>query len=259
MRFIVLILLTFSLNAFAQKRLGSNAFQSNVRPVLAAILNDFYQMVSQFPEFPKELNVVVQNLDKLQIYKELLIEHCPRTLNTNCQSSVEQLRVQLSNIQSQLYELSAKQRMSKGLHLTPLPGMRTMGILLNEVEMLKGYLDNSSFMIKASIPHKRSSYEIVKGIDTINTFASLTFVEYIPYMYKEEFKHFYFNFVQPIQLQISKLKNYEFLNRNINSLNFSLNLLVQSLTKRNKKTPEGMSSYLQLMHNRWNSLFRYYL
>lgn len=252
-------MLSFSFNAYAQKQLGSSAFQSNVRPVLAAILNDFYQMVAQFPEFPRELNSIVQNVDKLQVYKELLPQSCPSFLNKRCLKSVDQLRTQLSDIQAQLYQLSARQKMSQGLHLTPLPGMRTMGILISEVETLKGLLDNSSFALNASVAHKRSTYELIKAIDTINTFASLTFVEYIPYLYKEEFKHFYFNFVQPIQLQISKLKNYEFLNRNINALNFSLNLLNQSLTKRNKKTPEGMAPYLSLIHSRWNSLFRYYL
>jgi hypothetical protein len=35
-------------------------------------------------------------------------------------------------------------------------------------------------------------------------------------------------------------------------------LLNQSLTKRNKKTPEGMGPYLATIHNRWNSILRYY-
>jgi hypothetical protein len=98
---------------------------------------------------------------------------------------------------------------------------------------------------------------MIKELDELTTIVSLAVMEYIPLNYKEDFRHFFFNFIHPIQQQISKKNNYEFLNRNIYSLNFSINLLNQTLTKK-KKTPEGMAPFLAVIHNRWNSIIRNY-
>jgi hypothetical protein len=113
--------------------------------------------------------------------------------------------------------------------------------------------------MRAQISDKKNTATLVKQIDELQTVLSLAVVEYIPYGYREDFRHFYFDFVHPIELQVSKNNNYEFLNRNVSALNFAINLLNQNLTKRNKKTPEGMAPYLSLIHNRWNSLIRYYM
>lgn len=151
----------------------------------------------------------------------------------------------------------AQQKISSALYLNSLSGIRLVSQFDYELEEAKGYLDNSSFMLTAQIPQKRETYFIIKELDELNTLLSLAVVEFIPFMYREDFRQFFFNFVYPVQLQISKNMNYEFLNRNVNSLNFAVNLLNMNLTKR-KKTPEGMGSYLSVIHNRWNSILRYY-
>ncbi len=112
--------------------------------------------------------------------------------------------------------------------------------------------------MRARIKQKKETYTVVRKIDELQAMLSLSIVEFIPFLYKDDFRLFYTNFVHPIEVQLSKHKNYEFLNRNVNSLNFSINLLNQNLTKRSKKTPEGMAPFLSLIHNRWNSLLRYY-
>ena len=259
MKFIFLILFALSLRANDQKALGPEAFQSSARPVLAGILNDFYQMITLFPDFPKELISIVDEIDDLHGAKENLREKCPRYLTNSCLESINALRVRLSSIQAKTLKLVANQKISSNLNMNPLGGMRTTNQFQLGLEEIKGELDNSSLIIKAGASDKKATYPIIKKIDELSTYISLTVVEYIPFLYQDEFRHFYFTFIHPVQQQISKHKNYEFLNKNINSLNFSLNLLNQSLTKRNKKTPEGMAPYLLMIHNRWNSLFRYYL
>jgi hypothetical protein len=147
--------------------------------------------------------------------------------------------------------------MSQTLHLNSLSGLRIVSDFDLEMEEVKGYLDNASFLLSAGIPQKRETYFIIKELDELNTLLSLAVVEYIPFFYKEDFRHFFFNFIHPIQQQISKNNNHEFVNRNITSLNFTINLLNQTLTKK-KKTPEGMGPYLATLHNRWNSILRFY-
>lgn len=257
MRIFVLFLLLTSQAAFAQRSLNRESFMVNVRPVLNGILNDFYQMVTLFPDFPKEMGPLIQEMDSLTPDKEILRETCPRVLEAKCKDTLNSLRQKLQKIRGLSLDVLTQQKMSSALYLNALSGHRLLTQFDNELEEIKGQLDNSSFLMTAQIPNRRETYTILKELDELNTLISLAIVEYIPFTYKDDFRHFFFNFVQPIQLQISKNKNYEFLNRNVDNLNFAINLLNMTLTKR-KKTPEGMGPYLATMHNRWNSLLRYY-
>lgn len=258
MKLLLLFSLSFSMSAFAQRNLNSQSFQANVRPVLSGILSDFYQMITLFPDFPKELIGIVDEIDDLHGEKELIREKCPRNLDINCLPNIINLRNRLVGIQAKTLGLISRQKMSSSLHMNSLAGIRTTNEFMMELEEIKGVLDNASLIMKAGASQKKPTFHVIKQIDELSTYISLTVVEYIPYIYKADFRHFYFNFIHPIQQQISKHQNYEFLNRNLNSLNFALNLLNQNLTKRNKKTPEGMAPYLSVIHNRWNSLLRYY-
>lgn len=254
MKLLIFCLLCLSLNAQAQKSLSAQAFQSNIRPVLSGILDDFFQMISLFPDFPKDIVPLMEQVNAMEIEKENLRARCPRLIRKECLDVMVSIQKRLSAIDARTIELMAHQKMSGALHLNNISGMRLLNEFQEDLVDIKGEIDNSSFMLKGEVQHRKETYHIVKKLDELGTILSLTLVEYIPIPYTEDFRHFYFNFVHPV----SKNRNYEFLNRNLNSLNFAFNLLNQSLTKRNKKTPEGMAPYLNLIHNRWNSLLRYY-
>lgn len=258
MKVLSLFLLFLSFSVHAQRNISPATYQANVRPILSGILGDFYQMVTLFPDFPKELIGVLDEVDELHAQKALIVEKCPRTLNLTCIDNINNLKQHLVEVQAKTLELIARQKMSYNLHMNPISGIRTSYDFQLELEELKGLLDNSSLILKAGANQKKPTHHIVKKVDELSTYISLTVVEYVPFLYREDFRHFYFNFVHPVQQQMSKPQGHEFLNRNVNSLNFALNLLNQNLTKRNKKTPEGMAPYLSTLHNRWNSILRYY-
>ncbi len=258
MKILLTICLLFSVQAHAQKTLSSQTFQANIRPILSGILSDFYQMITLFPDFPRELVSIIDEIDDLHGEKELIREKCHRNLELACLENITNLRNRLVGVQAKTLALISRQKMSPSLHMNPLAGIRTTNEFMLELEEIKGSLDNAALILKAGANLKMPTYHVVKQIDELSTFVSLTVVEYIPFTYKEDFRDFYFNFIHPVQQQISKTQNYEFMNRNINTLNFALNLINQNLTKRNKKTPEGMSPYLAAIHNRWNSILRYY-
>lgn len=253
-----MICLTLAAPAMAQRSLSQEAFRANVRPVLSGILNDFYQMITLFPDYPKEIIPLIEEIDLLSENKENLRAHCPRVLNEACFADIRQLQERLSELSVKMIKTRAQLKMSTSLYLGNLAGLRLLDEFEAELESVKGMFDNKSFFIKAKISEKKETYPLIKELDELSTLMSLAVVEFIPYTYKEDFRHFYFNFVHPIEINISKNQNFEFLNRNVNSLNFTLNLLNMNLTKRNKKTPEGMAPYLATIHNRWNSLLRYY-
>ena len=258
MKIVLMICLMLTAPAMAQRSLSQEAFRANVRPVLSGILNDFYQMITLFPDYPKEIIPLVEEVDRLAENKENLRGHCPRVLNDSCFPDIRQIQDRLGELSRRMMKARAQMKMSSAMYLGNLSGMRVLDEFEAKLENVKGIFDNKSFFIKARITEKKETYPLIRELDEINTLMSLAVVEFIPFTYKEDFRHFYFNFVHPIEINISKNQNYEFLNRNVNSLNFTLNLLNMNLTKRNKKTPEGMGPYLNTIHNRWNSLLRYY-
>lgn len=255
---VFIFILLFSTQSFAQKSLGQQSFQINVRPALSGILNDFYQMITLFPDFPHELTGIVQQLESMNTDKEALLQACPRLVNQSCYPQLAAIRMKLVSVQARTLKLIARQQMSSSLHLNSITGLRLINDFQEILEDIKMELDNTSLMIKANVKNKKETYLVFKKLDELNTLISLAIVEYIPFPYKEDFRHFFFNFVHPIQQHISKNLNYEFLNRNVTSLNFAVNLLNMNLTKRNKKTPDGMGPFLSVIHNRWNSVLRFY-
>lgn len=258
MRISLVFLLLFSLPAFAQKTLGKDTFQVNVRPVLNGIINDFYQMIVHFPDFPKEIVPLIQELEALAPEKDNLREACPRLINKKCDGSLKNIREKLVRLKGLSFGVLTQLKLAQTPYLNSVSGLRFVTDFDLELENIKGNLDNTSFLLASGIPQKKETYEVIKKLDELSTLISLSIVEYVPYLYREDFRHFYFNFIHPIQEQVPKVKNFEFMNRNIHSLNFAFNLLNMNLTKRNKKTPEGMGPYLATMHNRWNSILRYY-
>lgn len=258
MRWLLIVLFLMTHNVYAQRKLTPEAFQVNVKPVLNGILNDFYQMITLFPSFPKEVVELVEKMDDFTSEKEILKSSCPQHLNQSCLASIEAIRQKLSAAQDKTIELKARLKMNSSLHMTTIAGLRVVNDFQSDLEELKGLFDNASFLVKAGIKNKAETYPLIRKLDELSTMISLSLVEFVPYNYKEDFRHFFFNFVHPIQLNITKNKSSEFFNKNLNNLNFTLNLLNMNLTKRNKKTPEGMAPYLATIHNRWNSLLRYY-
>ncbi len=260
MRFLFLLLLLLAgAPAYPQKALRSEVFQANVKPVLNGIVRDFYQMIELFPNYPKKLNPLMEDFEGITAEREVLLETCPRLLSKRCEEPIRNLREKLGRLKTRSLELLKEQKMTSALYINTLAGVRVISDFDNAVEELKGDLDNASFIQAADISQRKETYGVVKKVDELGTLLSLAVVEYIPQLYKEEFRHFFFNFVHPVQLQLSKRSNFEYLNQNVNSLNFTLNLLNMNLTKKNKKTPEGMAPFLAVIHNKWNSLLRYYL
>lgn len=259
MRFILLgLLLLLPMQVNAQRTLNRESFMLKVRPVLNGILGDFYQMIILFPDFPKEIVPLIQELDSLTADKEALRLTCPKVVSKDCVLTVNSLRRKLSKIRTMSLNLIKEQKMSSALYLNTLSGKRMLHQFDASVEKVRGELENASFLLSAQISHRTQTFKLLKTLDELSTLISLALVEFIPFTYREDFRQFYFNFVHPVQVHISKNKNYEFLNRNVSSLNFAINLLNMNMTKRNKKTPDGMSPYLSVIHNRWNSLLRYY-
>lgn len=255
MRFLIVILLFCHLgHAMGQRQVTPQAFSAHIRPPLNSIHNDFFHVLNQFPEFPKELPALIHQLYEQQELKNQIPLECPRQLTAQCRQEVLSLNNQLSQLISSLQNMNSGLKARETIYLGSLIGVKHSMNALNLLWNLKTELDLAVFLIDAEIPTQLGSLDVVQRLDEVRTELILSMLEFIPELYQPDFKTFYFEFIHPLRLN----KNTEYLQANLNRLNFNLNLFVQNLTKRNKKTPDGSNQYLQLMHMRWNGIQRFY-
>lgn len=255
MRFLIVILLLTSIpQAFALRQITPQAFSTRVTPSLNSIQSDYFYILNQFPDFPKELPLLINSFYLHQEIKNHLPLECPRKLNPQCVKEIHTLKNHIFELNTTLEGIVSKVRPGMDLYLNSLIGIKYLTNASNLLWTLKTEMDFASFLIDAQLPSTLSSLDVIHRLDQIKSELILAMLQFIPPLYQEEFKTFYFEFIHPLRLN----KHHEFFDANFARLNFNLNLFVQSLTKRNKKTPEGANQYLQLMHMRWNGILRFY-
>ena len=104
MKFLLFLFIFLSLQVHAQKTVGAQTFQGNIRPILSGILSDFYQMITLFPDFPKDLVSIVDEIDDLHG------EKCPRNLEIACLENITNLRNRLVGVQAKTLALISRKK-----------------------------------------------------------------------------------------------------------------------------------------------------
>ncbi len=259
MKFVLFLLLFLSFQTWAQKSISAQVFQVNVRPILQGIIGDFYQMIGLFPDYPKNIIQISSDLQNLENEKEILLNSCSHKLDQNCLSAIDELRKKILPIEIATSKILQHKTFDNTPYLDQLVGQRILRDFYSDLIQFQYKLDNASLFIKSKVRTNHNGIYFVKLFDQLQIQLSLAIIEFIPTIYKAEFKSFYSNFIHPIEKHSSQKSSHQHFSQNISHLNFSINLLNQNLTKRNKKTPEGMAPFLSIIHNRWNSILRYYL
>ncbi len=259
MKLIPFLLLFLSFQTWAQKSISAQVFQVNVKPILQGIVGDFYQMIGLFPHYPKSIIQISNDLQSLENEKEILLSSCSHKLDQNCLSAIDQLRRKILPIEALTAKVLQHKTFENTLYLDQLSGQRILREFYSDLIEFQYKLNNASLFLKSKVRTNHKGIYFVKLFDQLQIQMSLAVVEFVPMVYKAEFKNFYSNFIHPIEKHRSQKTSHQHFSQNISHFNFSINLLNQNLTKRNKKTPEGMAPYLSVIHNRWNSILRYYL
>lgn len=257
MKFLIPLLslyLCLPLWAFTPRDLTPQVFSLRVTPTLTSIQSDFFQVLNQFADFPKELPPLINKFYLNQEIKIQLPLECPRDLNSQCIKEIAALKKYIVELNESLDSVISTLRPASANELNPLIGIKHISSASNHLWGLKMEMDVASFLIDAQLPSNLKSLEVIHKLDQVRSELILAMLEFIPVLYQREFKTFYNEFIDPLRMN----KNHDFFISHFARLNFNLNLFVQSLTKRNKKTPEGSNQYLQLMHMRWNGILRFY-
>jgi hypothetical protein len=124
---------------------------------------------------------------------------------------------------------------------------------------LKNKLEVETMVIGADRPHTAAStWDVRKSIQTIENMQDLMVIDFIPGRLQEDFRQAWMNFFRPLYKRTILLGQKSFVTENLTKLNFYWNLLNMKLTKRLRRTPEGMVGPLNAIQNRWNQILRIY-
>ncbi len=245
------------MSALAQRELPPGVFRSVARPQLSGIISEFYQMIEIFPDYPQNINELLRTSRQFEDDKQLLIDTCPRYINDQCLPIIEKMLKGVNELELQTTRFYGQLKSNQEPYISALTGLRFINLYQNELSKLKSSLDFASFTYRAKKSQIKTD-PIIFLFDKMKTYLSLSVPEFIPFIYKEDFKQFYSNFIRPLEHHLSTPTAHTFFYKNLKELNFNIHLLHQNLTKRNKKTPQGMAGSLNNLQNRWNSILRAY-
>ncbi|MEZ4430409.1 MAG: hypothetical protein R3A51_22250 [Nannocystaceae bacterium] len=244
----------------AQRSVSNQQFSIHIKPQLRGILTEFYHMLPRFPDYPEKLVEIQKKMQELSEIKSALVT-CPRkTKATQCLGPLKLLQKNLNELDLLSFEAIQSFNARNETYLSNLMGQAFFQSYTKTLQLVDTNTEVWSMTIGARNLTKTEwdPYQTIKHLDEMQSYLSLSLVEFIPYIYQQDFRNFYFNLISPLEKNIDTNSASKFFQQNVEMLNFHLNLLNQNLTKRNKKTPENMSSSLFQIHSRWNSVLKYY-
>jgi hypothetical protein len=257
MKALLLIFWSLSVAAAPVSELNANTFQIYVRPQLVGIQQDIQQIFLTIPGYPPEVFQALTLVDQLLAQSRAAKNVCPSQMQSNC---LPQLQASLDILRDmERLWLMQESRFSTATDasITVIAGRKRWLQMMEVARTLQAQLEAEALAIQAGRTGDRmNQWQWRKGVDEIEDWLDMVVVEFVPAKLQTDFRSGWMNFFRPVYKQCVLANNRRFLSRNLDSLNFYWNLLNLKLTKRLKKTPEGMLGPLNAIQNRWNQVMR---
>lgn len=255
-----LLFLLCSLSAYAAtpvRDINVNSFQVHVRPQLVGIHQDIQQIFQTMPGYPDEVFQALALVDQLLSQAQAAEKICPRKLQRACVPQLQSTLNVLRDLERLWLTQEGRFATPADASLTALAGRKRWLQMMQATRNLRAQLEAEVLAIQAERKGERMNmWQWRKGVDEIEDWIDMVIVEFVPGKLQEDFRSAWMNFFRPLHKHCVLANNRRFLSRNVESLNFYWNLLNLKLTKRLKKTPEGMSGPLNAIQNRWNQILR---
>jgi hypothetical protein len=257
MKALLLFLWSLSVAAAPVRELNVGTFQVHVRPQLVGIQQDIQQIFLTMPGYPAEVFQALTLVDQLLAQSRIAKNVCPSQLQNNC---LPQLQISL-NVLRDLERLwmshEGRASTATDASITTIAGRKRWLQMMEVARTLQAQLEAEALAIQAGRTGGRmNQWQWRKGVDEVEDYLDMVVVEFVPAKLQTDFRSAWMNFFRPVYKHCVLANNRRFLSRNLDSLNFYWNLLNLKLTKRLKKTPEGMLGPLNAIQNRWNQVMR---
>ncbi len=257
MKAVILFLWSLSVAAAPVREINVNSFQIHVRPQLVGIHQDIQQIFMTMPGYPSEVFQTLTMVDQLLSHAKAAEKICPRKLQSSCLPQIQSSLKLLRDLERLWLTQEGRFTTSNDGAVTTIAGRKRWLQMMEIARGLQATLEAEALAIQANRTGDRMNmWQWRKSVDEIEDWLDMLIVEFVPGKLQEDFRSAWMNFFRPLYKHCVLANNRRFLSRNMDSLNFYWNLLNLKLTKRLKKTPEGMSGPLNAIQNRWNQVMR---
>lgn len=237
--------------------LSAQSFQIHVRPQLVNIQEDIKQILLTFPGYPAEVFTLQGLSDQLSSVTSEAQKLCSSRLQKSCLPQLNRAVILLRDMNRLWLAQEAKTNFPQSASLAPLVGKKSWNAINSAAGKLQLRLEAEALALQANRTSERMSiWEWRRRVSEIEDWQNLMVIDFIPGKLQDDFRQAWMNFFRPLYKQCVLGNNRAYLAKNLHSLNFYWNLLNMRLTKRLKKTPEGMSGPLNAIQNRWNQVLR---
>lgn len=239
------------------REINVSSFQVHVRPQLVGIHQDIQQIFLTMPGYPVEVFQALSLVDQLLAQSRAAHNICPRQLQSSCLPQLQTSLTILRDLERLWLSQETRASTAADASLTTLAGRKRWLQMMEAARKLQAQLEAQVLAIQAGRSGDRmNQWQWRRGVDEIEDWLDMVVIEFVPAKLQEDFRSAWMNFFRPLYKHCVLANNRLFLSRNMDSLNFYWNLLNLKLTKRLKKTPEGMSGPLNAIQNRWNQVMR---
>ncbi len=257
MKVFILCYLLPALSLAASRPLDQQLFQTQIRPQLQGIDQDIQQIFLAMPGYPADVIKAMDLTDQLLRHTYTAQTLCPRVLNPSCLPQLQNTLQVLRQLDRLWLSQESHSRPTGDASLSSLLGSQRWLQLQEVILSLRGSLEASAIAVSSQPGYTGLTMaQWRKLTDEADGRLNLLVIEYVPARLQEDFRSAWMNFFRPLRHQALLHNNALFLTTNLDSLNFYWNLLNVKLTKRLKKTPEGMQGPLNAIQNRWNQVMR---
>jgi hypothetical protein len=258
MKFLLtVILILLSINAYSAREVSAQSFQIHIRPQLVNIQEDIKQILLTFPGYPMDLFVAQSLTDQLTAHTVKAQTLCAGELKKNCLIPMYDAIKVLRELERVWLSQEGKIAFPANASIAVLNGKKRWNQIIMASSRLRSILESESLAIEADRYSKRLTiWDWRRRVDEIDGWQTLVMIDFIPGKLQEDFRQAWMNFFRPLQKHCVMNNNRAYFSQNLDSLNYYWNILNMRLTKRLKKTPEGMSGPLNAIQNRWNQTLR---
>ena len=230
-----------------------------MRPQVTSIQGDIQNVFESFPGYPSAVFRNQETIDRLILLTDKLEGLCPNRLTKACVPQLNLLIEHLRILERNWLSYEASAGFNTDATIGGISG-RHRWLTLAEVAMeLKNKLEVEIMAIGAERPYSPSStWDVRKSVQTIENMQDLMVIDFIPGRLQEDFRQAWTNFFRPLYKRTILMGQRTYVRENLTKLNFYWNLLNMKLTKRLRRTPEGMLGPLNAIQNRWNQVLRIY-
>ncbi len=254
---ILFLICSAALAQSPERELSQATFQVHIRPQLVSIQQDIQQILLTFPGYPADVFASLKETDELSRLAVEAQASCVKTLDRACLPQLKGILKALRELDRVWLNAEARTVFPPSASLAVLVGKNRWHSFITEARALLALLESEVLALEAQRPSERLSiWELRRRASQLEGLANLMVIDFIPGKLQEEFRSAWMNFFRPLHKQCVQLNNRAFLVKNQGHLNFYWNLLNMRLTKRLKRTPEGMSGPLAAIQNRWNQVLK---